>query len=150
MKIHFVCRGNALRSVIAEAYLKSKEIPKFEVSSSGTVAEQYRERNKATLHATSSLLAAHQIGKYGKQCADQLSEERLKDSDLIVFMNGVVYEEAKRSYVIPHNVRVWNIVDAGEGQRNINPGDNPHMYDEDIFNDIKPNVDALMQELYLK
>ena len=149
MKIHFVCRGNALRSVIAEAYLKSKEIPEFEVSSSGTVAEQYRERNKATLHATSLLLAAHQIGKYSKQYADQLSEDRLQDNDLIIFMNGIVYEEAERSHIIPRNVRVWNIVDAGEGQRKVNPGDNPYRYDEDIFNDIKLNVDALVQEFCL-
>jgi len=35
IKIHFVCRGNVYRSVLAEGYLKSKKIKNLEVTSSG-------------------------------------------------------------------------------------------------------------------
>lgn len=36
MNIHFVCRGNILRSVIAEAHLKSLNLEGITVISSGT------------------------------------------------------------------------------------------------------------------
>ncbi len=40
MKIHFVCTGNAFRSRLAEAYLKSKMIPGISVTSSGIEAQK--------------------------------------------------------------------------------------------------------------
>jgi predicted protein tyrosine phosphatase len=36
MNIHFICRGNVLRSLIAETYLRSLELPNITVISSGT------------------------------------------------------------------------------------------------------------------
>ena len=144
MRVHFICRGNASRSLIAEAYLKSLHIPNMETYSSGTVAEQYRLQNLPTIRATSQLLETHDINSAAKGSADQLSQNRLHVEDMTVFMNQIVYDEAKRSYDIPANAVVWNIVDAGEGARRLNSDDDPYKYNEAIYQDIKTNVDQLV------
>jgi protein-tyrosine-phosphatase len=146
MRVHFICRGNTSRSVIAEAYLKSLHIPNLDTSSSGTVAEQYRHRNVPTLKTTIKLLAAHGIGNT-KTSADQLSQSRLHDEDMTIFMNQVVYDEAKQSYNLPANAIVWNIVDAGEGARRLHVGDDPYKYNEAIYKDIQISVDQLATKL---
>ena len=54
--IHFICRGNAFRSIIAEAYLNSLELYYLSVLSSGTAATLYEARNLANHRMTLELL----------------------------------------------------------------------------------------------
>jgi len=62
-------------------------------------------------------------------------------------MNQIVHDEASRSYDIPANAVVWNIVDAGEGARRLNSDDDPYEYNEAIYQDIKTSVDQLVLKL---
>lgn len=66
MIIHFICRGNAFRSVIAEAYLNSLELKCLSVLSSGTAATLYRARNLADHRITLELLEEHGIRDFAK------------------------------------------------------------------------------------
>ncbi len=147
MRVHFICRGNASRSLIAEVYLRSLHIPDLETYSSGTVAEQYRLRNLPTIRATIQLLETHDIDNAAKTSADQLSQNRFHIEDMTIFMNQIVHDEASRSYDIPANAVVWNIVDAGEGARRLNSDDDPYEYNEAIYQDIKTSVDQLVLKL---
>lgn len=144
MRVHFICRGNALRSIIAEAYLRSLELPNIDVISSGTVAKRYRTRNQPTLLTTTTMLNKHGIGKYVKVHSDQLTQDRLHDEDMTICMNQVVYAEGQEVVTFPKNTIVWNIVDAGEGERALAPTDNHLKYDEVIYSDIKYEVDQLV------
>ena len=56
MIIHFICRGNSFRSIIAEAYLNSLEIKDSRVLSSGTAAAPDKARNLAYYRMTLDLL----------------------------------------------------------------------------------------------
>lgn len=147
MTVHFICRGNTLRSVIAEAYLKSFGLPGIETMSSGTVAERYRTQNEPTLATTNALLAKHGLGMYTKEQADQLTQERLHETNITICMNNIVYEEGKEIVTFPKKTRIWDIVDAGESGRLIGPRDNHSKYDEAIHADITRKVDALVREL---
>ena len=48
MIIHFICRGNSFRSIIAEAYLKSRRLDGLKVISSGTNAAADKAGNLAS------------------------------------------------------------------------------------------------------
>jgi hypothetical protein len=47
MLIHFICRGNSFRSIIAEAYLNSLRIKGLRILSSGTAAASDKAKNLA-------------------------------------------------------------------------------------------------------
>ena len=64
MIIHFICRGNSFRSIIAEAYLNSLEIKDSRVLSSGTTAASGRARNLAYYRMTLFLLEKHGIREF--------------------------------------------------------------------------------------
>lgn len=77
--ILFVCRGNAFRSILADAYLKSKQLSNIKVLSAGTVATQYYEQNGVDFNANmADYAAAHGIGNFIKDhYGDQLTQELL-------------------------------------------------------------------------
>jgi len=50
--IHFICRGNSFRSIIAEAYLNSLEIKDSRVLSNGTTAVPDKPGNLAYYRTT--------------------------------------------------------------------------------------------------
>jgi protein-tyrosine-phosphatase len=77
--ILFVCRGNAFRSILADAYLKSKQLSNIKVLSAGTVATQYYEQNGVDFNAhMADYAAAHGIGNFIKDhYGDQLTQELL-------------------------------------------------------------------------
>ncbi len=47
MIIHFICRGNSFRSIIAEAYVNSLKFKNLKATSSGTTAAVDRAGNLA-------------------------------------------------------------------------------------------------------
>jgi hypothetical protein len=66
MIIHFICRGNSFRSIIAEAYMNSLEIKDSNVLSSGTTAAFDKARNLAYYKMTLDLLEKHGIREFAK------------------------------------------------------------------------------------
>lgn len=146
MTIHFICRGNAHRSLIAEAYLKSLQLKNVEVLSSGTVADRYRAENESRIPKIITRLDTHGKGKFAKTRPDQLTQERLKGSDVVVCMNQIVVDECKQLVDMPDCTLVWNITDVGEGERVLNPGDDELKYFDEIYEEIARKVDELVRK----
>jgi protein-tyrosine-phosphatase len=76
MTIHFICRGNAFRSIIAEAYLESLQIAGLKAMSSGTRAAADRAGNLGDYTGTLRLLAEHGIQEFAKASYGELPAKR--------------------------------------------------------------------------
>ena len=143
MTVHFICRGNAFRSLIAEAYLKSLNLPGLIVTSSGTVSDEYFVANRPSLKSTLALLEQHGIANYAKHQSEQLTQQRVDNQDVTVCMNQVVVDEASAIVSLPKNTVDWQITDIGEGSRIVVNG-NRQMYEEEIYQEIVKRVNDLV------
>lgn len=142
MNVHFVCRGNVLRSLIAETYLKSLNINCIRVISSGTNVDWNDPMERKYFANTLRVLDRHGIKSYAKTEPDQLTPERADgDYDLVVFMNQRVIDEAMKIIEIPTNAQNWEIVDIGEGHRT--HVENREPYEEEIFQEIVQKINEL-------
>lgn len=145
MIIHFVCRGNAFRSLIAEAYLNSLHLKGVEATSSGTVAEKHKDVNKFNFPKTLTLLRKHGIEGFAKShYADQLTQSRLSNADLVVFMNQIAFDEGRQLCELPEQTIVWDVADLGEKSRIPKSEEEREAYSEDVYAEIVSNVDALL------
>jgi protein-tyrosine-phosphatase len=150
MIIHFVCRGNAFRSVIAEAYLNSLRLKGVKVMSSGTIAATYKNDNEPKFRKTLGLLRQHGIDGFAKShYADQLTQERLDKADVVVFMNKIALDEGRQLCDLPKHTLVWDVTDLGEKGRIATSEEERQTYAEDAYVEIVRNVDALVGELHL-
>lgn len=149
MKIHFICRGNVLRSFIAETYLKSLNVDGVNCVSSGTCVDLESEAEKGYFHNTLALLGRHGILQYAKPLSDQLNQERIDGADITICMNQRVFDEASKIVSLPENTVVWDIVDIGEGARLVsdNTLDARIGYEEEIYGEITTRVDELVDRL---
>jgi protein-tyrosine-phosphatase len=96
MIIHFICRGNSFRSIIAEAYLNSLTIEDLRVLSSGTAAASDKAGNLVSHRITFELLEKHGIRRFAKAgYGDQLTQSRLEKADVTVCMNQRVTMSAR-------------------------------------------------------
>ncbi len=150
MNVHFICRGNAHRSVMAEAYLKSLNLPNVTVRSSGTVADENWEVNRQPFRDTISLLDTHGIASYAKKSSEQLTQDRLDENDITICVNSIAYNEGLGIVSFPKNTIIWDIDDTGEGNRLLGVGDESTKYDELIFEEIQAHVDRLVRDYKLK
>ena len=148
MTIHFICRGNVLRSLIAETYLNSLQLNNITVTSSGTVTDQFKDSDKPFFASTLQLLKHHGIESFAKAEPQQLTQQRVDNQDLTICMNQIVVDEAVKIVTLPGNTRNWNICDIGEGTRIIQDGDR-HNYEEEIYQEITNKVDQLVSEFNL-
>jgi protein-tyrosine-phosphatase len=144
MTVHFICRGNANRSLIAEAYLKSLNLKDINVISSGTVVDIYRAENEPRIPHIVSRLDKYGIGKYAKTYSDQLTQSRVNLGDITICMNAIVFNESNDLVFLPNNTVVWDVTDSGEGSRIIKPGEDEYKYFDDIYSEIKSNIDNLI------
>lgn len=145
MVVHFICRGNAFRSLLAEAYLKSLKLEGVTVFSSGTVAKQYEASNKQNYRKTVDLLARHGLENYTKDhYADPLIPEQAARADVTVCMNQLVIDEARSILELPANTIVWDVADIGEPGRIAHSDSERAKYSEDVFREIADNVDHLV------
>src|SRR5215813_15362440 len=95
--VHFICRGNSFRSVIAEAYLNSLKFKNLRAVSSGTTAALDRTRNLRSYNETLGLLAKNGIREFAKAgYGDQLTPSRLAGTDVVICMNQRVYDEGQQ------------------------------------------------------
>jgi protein-tyrosine-phosphatase len=147
MIIHFICRGNSFRSIIAEAYLNSLEIKDWSVLSSGTNAASYRVRNLAYYRMTLELLEKHGIREFAKAgYGDQLTQSRLEKADITVCMNQRVFDECLGLVTFPGRPHIWSVADIGEPGRISNVESERHHYRQEAYQEIVTNVDGLISD----
>ena len=147
MQIHFLCRGNILRSVIAEAYLKSLNLKNVSVLSSGTNVNWQDPTEKQYYTNSMKLLGKHNIDVYAKEMPEQLTQSRISDSDIIICMNQRVMDEAHNLIDLPQDTINWNSIDIGEAHRI--QAENRKLYEEEIYKEITEKVDELVKDLAL-
>lgn len=143
MNVHFICRGNVLRSLIAGTYLRSLKLNNINVISSGTNVDWSNPTEREYFSNTLDLLGRHDIKSYvGKDHAEQLIQARSQDQDITVCMNQRVMDEAGAIVKLPKNAISWGIVDIGEGHRTVK--DSREQYEEEIYKEITNKVDDLV------
>ena len=144
MNVHFICRGNVLRSLIAETYLKSLGIDNVYAKSSGTNVHWNDLQEREYFANTLLVLNRHGIDSYVKSIPEQLTQERLDNShDITVLMNQRVVDEATKIVKLPSNILNWEIIDIGEGHRTVSHS--RESYEEEIYQEIKQKVDELIK-----
>jgi len=148
MIIHFICRGNVLRSLIAETYLKSLELPNVIVITSGVVTDANRDSDRPFFENTLRLLASHGLKKYIKDNPEQLTQLRIDNNDMVIVMNDRAFSEAKEIVKLPKTTMVWDITDIGEGKRTSRI-ENGREVEEVIYDEITNEIDKFVQK-YLK
>jgi protein-tyrosine-phosphatase len=147
MNIHFICRGNVLRSLIADACLKSFNLKGLNVTSSGTNVSRNDPLEKQFFENTIRLLARHNIHQFAKSDSNQLNQSRGDNQDITICMNQRVIEEARNIVTLPSSIMNWDITDIGEGHR-LNTNDREN-YEEEIFQEIKQKVNELVKDYEL-
>lgn len=135
---------------MAEAYLKSLNLPEITVLSSGTVADEKRVVNQKPFRDTIALLNTHGIASYAKESSEQLTQDRLHEDDITICVNRIAYDEGSLIVSFPKNTIIWSIDDTGEGNRLLAAGDESTKFDELIFQQIKADVDELVLERKLQ
>jgi protein-tyrosine-phosphatase len=148
MIIHFICRGNSFRSIIAEAYLNSLGIKDSRVLSSGTTAASDKAGNLPCYRMTLDLLEQHGIRDFAKAgYGDQLTQARLEEADVTVCMNQRVYGECLRCVTFRVGPLVWSVADIGEPGRISDTEPGRQLYREEAYQEIVKNVDRLISEI---
>ncbi len=118
MNILYICRGNAFRSLIAEAYTNSLGLPDVVSRSVGTLAVEHKGFNRASYQRTHTFLQAHGLEPYAKDhYADALTQAYIDWADIVVCLNAVVCAEAKAAHTLPPSTRIWDVADMGEPGR---------------------------------
>jgi protein-tyrosine-phosphatase len=143
--IHFICRGNSFRSIIAEAYLNSLEVNGWSVLSSGTTALLDKAGNLVYYRKALALLEKHGMREFAKgDYGDQLTQSRLEKTDIAICMNQRVYEECLQIVSFPAGPGVWSVADVGEPGRIAYSELDEQIYREDAYQEILKNVDRLV------
>ena len=148
MIIHFICRGNSFRSIIAEAYLNSLRPNGWRVLSSGTTAALNKAQNLTYYRMTLELLGRHGLREFAKpDYGDQLTQPRLEEPGIVVCMNQRVYDECLQIVTFPEAPRIWSVADIGEPGRLARTESDSLRYREEAYQEIVGNVDLLISAI---
>ncbi len=149
MRIHFICRGNVLRSLTAETYLRSLNLPNVESISSGTNVDFSIPQERIYFNNTLELLGRHGIRQFAKDEPNVLTQERIDASDIVVIVNQRAFDEAQKLVELPKSTIMWSVVDIGEGNR-IATEENRVELEELIYAELTAAVDDLVTTLHLR
>jgi protein-tyrosine-phosphatase len=145
--IHFVCRGNSFRSILAEAYLNSLKIENMRAMSSGTTAAADRQRNLNAYTATLRLLSKKGIRQFAKaDFGDQVTQSRLAGADVIICMNQRVYDECRKLVTLPAGTRIWSVADIGEPGRIARTESEKDLRREEVYGEIVEGISQLISK----
>jgi protein-tyrosine-phosphatase len=151
MIIHFICRGNSFRSIIAEAYLNSLEIKDWSVISSGTTAASDKARNLVYYNKTLALLEEHGIRAFARSdYGDQLTQSSLEKADIAICMNERVYHECLQIVTFTASPRIWSVADVGEPGRIAATESEERLCREEAYQEILKNVGRLVCDISCK
>ena len=146
--VHFICRGNAFRSIIAEAYLNSLKFENLRAISSGTAAAPDKAGNRDAYTETLGILANNGILEFAKTTyGDQLTPSRLAGADVIICMNQRVHDECQQLVGLPASARVWSVADIGEPGRAAHTGPGRTLHREEAYQEIVEGINKLISEL---
>lgn len=145
-KVLFVCRGNAFRSIIAEAILRSRQLPDVVSLSAGSVAAQFYHQNGNGYEGARKVLAEHGIDNSMKDhYGDQLTQELLDSVDVVILLNDIVRREAEAARLtLPSYTQIWSVVDIGEAGRIPKDEEEHTKYKEELFVEISSLIDNLV------
>ncbi len=133
MVIHFVCRANIYRSRLAEAYAKSLTEGKTNLHIISSGIEAKLNLNGPIAFVTQQVLKENSLLQLTKPSWAQTTQKLIDDSDVIVFMDDDVYNDATKFLKIPSTkYYIWHIPDV-----------------VGIFDQIKPSVNELLAQLKL-
>lgn len=148
MIIHFICRGNTFRSIIAEAYLNSLRMAGYSVISSGTNAALTKASNLVYHRMTLELLGQHGIREFAKAgYGDQLTQALAAEADITVCLNQRVYDEGLQIVTFTGSPRIWSVADIGEPGRIAQNESEQSRYREEAYQEIVDNVDQLISDV---
>jgi protein-tyrosine-phosphatase len=148
--IHFVCSGNIYRSRLAEAYLRSKQLPNLTVSSSGT---QATIQHKGPIVWTALRLAyRNNLLPYLTNEWTQTEKDHLPNADMVIFMGKSNYEYCVSHFPLPKKFDVWDVPDFDDRELNGKPLNITREMEcitlsESTFQEIKTHVDNLVSTL---
>jgi protein-tyrosine-phosphatase len=148
MIIHFICRGNSFRSIIAEAYLNSLMLENLKAVSSGTMAAAGRPGNRAAYTETLRLLEKNGIREFAKAgYGDQLTQSRLERADVVVCLNQRVYDECQQFVTLPAGTHIWSVADIGEQDRIAHTESEKSLCREAAYQEIVEGISQLISEI---
>lgn len=135
---------------MAEAYLKSLDLPGVKVISSGTVAMRDWESNVPKYQHTLAQLEKHGIKRHAKpEHGDQVPSGECPAGDVVVCFSERAHKELEQLVMSLDNVRIWHIADIGEPGRIPKNEDHEQTLREDVYQEIVTHVNALVAELQL-
>ena len=144
MTVHFICRGNAFRSRMAEAYFNSLNLAGKRAISSGSVADLHSQCNKQNFTITQAVLAEHGLESYTKPHWDQLTQGRIDACELTVCLSQSAKDECDRLFTMPKNTLVWAIPDFDEVVPIPKSETELHDYAEETYRSVVHEVQRLV------
>ena len=112
MQVQFVCRGNLYRGRLAEAYLRSKQIPGLVVTSSGTEANEHMHTVGPISWEALRLIKNAKLVPFMKLLPEKTTEQALARAEAVIFLDRENYEAVRTRF--PHlklNYHIWDIPD---------------------------------------
>lgn len=143
-QVLFICRGNAFRSIIAETYLRSLSLPNLTVISRGTVAKENKRANDQRFAQILALLERHNLLPFAKKKhAEQLTQQDIDSSDLVICVNDRVFDNCSVKFVLPPSAMIWDIADIGDPGLVVHDKEELLRVEENTFAKIERHVDQL-------